>query len=188
LETYGSKAEFLSAVSSTLESDDISSDVSAAVVSGISAADDGLRATATPAQSVAFNLRIGAWVVSDEDLPIIRAIGAVAAAVAASLATGGVALPLTAPAITELANLCWQAWRKGARLNSTQILVFGFLQTHGPVTVTRLESLLRTQGNDLSRDEIRTTLHSLTEFELNDGSLLALADRGDGDVWKALKV
>src|SRR5215472_2416017 len=118
--TYETQGEFLDAVSAVLDDDGASGDLQSALLSGIAIADDDLR-TGKQAEALALNLKVGTWVIRDDDVPVIQALGAIAAAVAASLATGGLALPSVAVAVTAFADLCWRAWRKGARLTESEL-------------------------------------------------------------------
>src|SRR2546426_640897 len=51
-----------------------SQDVRSALISGISSADDVLRSQVTGSKSLALNLKIGTWVIRDDDLPLFRAL------------------------------------------------------------------------------------------------------------------
>lgn len=185
---FKTRNEFLDAVSSGLADEGISEDIGAALVSGIADADEALRQAPAQRSSSALNLKVGAWVIRDEDLPLLRSLGNTATAVAASLVSGGLALPAVAAAVSSLADICWQVWKKGGRLSSSQVLVYGFLRAHGPASTDRLAEYLREKGEERSVDEVNATLYSLKSLELNDGHLLSMAEELGDDVWRALRV
>lgn len=187
LSTYRTQADFLGAVSSLLDADGAPRDLRSALVSGIASADDGLR-RARASDSLALDLKVGAWVIRDDDVPIIQALNAIGAAVAASLATSGVALPSVALAVTGLADLCWRAWRRGARLSELQLAVYGFLAAQGPMKVDALAACLANDDRAVAPDVLEGTLRGLTEFDLSDGNVVALVAREHDGAWKALRV
>ena len=63
-----------------------SQDVRSALISGISSADDVVRSQVTGSKSLALNLKIGTWVIRDDDLPLFRALSPTGAAIALTLA------------------------------------------------------------------------------------------------------
>ncbi len=182
---YKQKDSFLSAVSDGLQNQGVPASAASAVLDGISRADDNLRAEEAGPRGVALNLRIGSWVLRDDDLPIIQTLGTTATALAATLATGGIAWPAAAAALTSFADLCWKAWRKGASLSSTELIVYGFVKAHGPITVERLSTLLQEAKESLSVQEIEVALRNLAEMELNNGELLAMTSLENDGVWVA---
>jgi hypothetical protein len=189
LSTFSNKDDFLAAVSSKLDDVTSSEDVRSALVSGISLADDSLRGSAGDKESLALSLKVGAWVIRDDDLPLLQALNATGAAVALSLTTAGIAWPAVVAALTGFADLCWRAWRKGARLSSLQVAVYGFLKAHGPMTVDALTDFVRSEhGEATSVDVVKAVLESLHEVDANDGHLITLASKDTSGVWKALRI
>jgi hypothetical protein len=185
--THRTKDDFLNALSSQLEEQRVSVDIRSALLSGFSAASDRL-SNEEPEQSQAFHLKLGAWIIRDEDIPLLQAISATATAVALSLTTAGLAWPSIATALTSLTDVCWRAWRKGGRLSPQQVSVYGCLDAFGPSTCDSLLVHLPKHGKDLSADALVSTLESLTEIELNDGRIIALASQNANAVWRALKI
>jgi hypothetical protein len=188
LSTFKTKDDFLGAVSSHLEKQQSPANIRAALLTGISVAEDDLRQQSQGEQSQAFHLKLGSWVIRDDDIPIFEAVNSMAAAVALSLSTGGVAWPAIATALTGLANISWRMWRRGAHLSSRQIAVYGFLQAQGPMTVIALAEVLKKAGHDLTEENITSTLESLSEIELNSGQIIKLASKDANGNWKALKI
>ena len=74
MSTFKSKVDFIAAVSSKLDPTQTSQDVRSALISGISSADDVVRSQVTGSKSLALNLKIGTWVIRDDDLPLFRAL------------------------------------------------------------------------------------------------------------------
>lgn len=186
--TYQTKDAFLDAVSCALDAQGISSDLRSTLLSGIGVADDKLRSEAAESTEAGLNLKLGAWVIRDDDLPIFAALNTVAVAVAASLVSGGLAWPLVATSLTGLAELCWRAWRKGAQLSEIQVAVYGFMRAHGPLTVEALADLLHASGQPIPLATLRSTLHGLTQIDLNSGNVVALAKEGHDHLWHAMRI
>jgi len=188
LRTYKTKDAFLSAVSSALDAQGTPPDLRTPILSGLASADDDLRSENRELDSGGLNLKLGAWIIRDDDLPIFTALNTVATAVAASLVSGGLAWPLVATALTGLADLCWRAWRKGARLSSLQVTVYGFLKARGPLAVEELARLLEASGQQVPLATLRATLRGLTQIDINTGNLVALAKEDKDHVWQALRI
>jgi hypothetical protein len=188
LSTYKTKEDFLGAVSSHIQQQQPQADVTAALLSGISSAEDAVREEQRDEKSQAFHLKLGSWVIRDEDIPIFDAVNSSAAAVVTTLTTAGMPWVAIATAVTGLAHVCWRAWRKGARLSGQQVSVYGLLRAQGPMTAAALTAALRNTGKDVKEEDVGSTLESLTEIELNDGEIIELASKDDNQRWKALKI
>src|SRR6267142_5241037 len=107
LSTYKTKDDFLGAVSSHLEKQESQANIRSALLTGISAAEDDLR-NESREESQAFHLKLGSWVIRDDDIPIFESFNSMATAVALTLTTAGIAWPAVAAALTALANICWR--------------------------------------------------------------------------------
>jgi hypothetical protein len=186
--TYVNQDEFLDGVSSVLDEDGADGDLTSALLVGFAAADRDLRTIEGGSEALALNLKVGGWVIRDDDVPVIQALGAIAAAVAASFATGGVALPSVAIAVTAFADLCWRAWRKGARLTEPELAVYGFLAAQGPLSEEALRARLAENERGVSSETLSATLRHLTAFDLSDGRVVALAAKEEDGLWRARKI
>jgi hypothetical protein len=185
--TYKTKAEFLTAVLLHLQLED-SQAIRSALVSGISSADDDLRENALGEESQAFHLKVGSRIIRDDDLPIFEAVSSMATAVAVTLTTAGIPWPAIATALSQIANICWRVWRRGAHLSAPQVAVYGFLKAQGPLTVNALAEGLNKMGKDLAHDDVASTLQSLSEIELSNGQIIKLATKDANEYWKALNI
>jgi hypothetical protein len=188
LSTYKTKDEFLSAVSAHLEKEESQGKVSSALLSGVSSAEDDFRNEARAEDSQAFHLKLGAWVIRDDDLPIFEAVSSMGTALALSLTTAGIAWPAAAAALSQIANMCWRVWRRGAHLTAPEVAVYGFLEAQGPMTVSALTEGLKKAGKDLAQNDVASALQSLSEIELNNGQIIKLASRDANERWKASKI
>jgi hypothetical protein len=188
LTKYATQEEFLRGVSLVLDAEDRDGALREALLSGIASADDDVRASAQDYGSLALNLKVGSWVIRDDDLPIIQALSSLAAAIAASLGTAGIALPSVVVAVTGLADLCWRAWRKGARLSEPQLAVYGCLAARGPMSAEAVAKCLAEDGRPMSSEALDGTLRTLGAFDMSDGRVVALVKREDDGTWKAMKV
>jgi hypothetical protein len=185
--TYPTKNEFLTAVASELQPSSASAEIHSALLSGISSADDALRSEESD-KSQAFHLKVGAWIIGEGDIPLLQALNTTAGTTAVLMKAQGLAWPVIASVLSSLADVCWRAWRKGGRLSPQQVSVYGCLQALGPLTREALSVHLQRKGEDLSPDKVTSTLESLTEIELNDGQIIALASKDVDQLWKALKI
>lgn len=188
LTTFKTQDEFLSALSEQMDKANAAGDQRSALLAGLAKADDELRAATHTRGSAALNLKVGSWVIRDADLPLIAAVSATGTAVAATLATAGIAWPLIAAALTSLADVCWKAWRKGARLSEPQVRVYGLLQSSGPLSKDGLAELLDHLGDKMELVALTATLNSLTEVELSDGDIISLAREDNGGFWRAVRI
>lgn len=188
LSTYKTKDDFLAGVSAQLETQSTDQNIRSALIAGISVADDDLRDGNRGDQAQAFHLKVGSWVIRDDDVPLFEGVNSMATAVTLSLVSAGLNWPAVASALTSIANICWRIWRKGARLTSRQISVYGFLKAHGPMRIAPLTAALNKGGEDFSEQDVASTLKSLAELELNDGQIVALAAEDADNEWKALKI
>ena len=186
--TYKTKDDFLGAVSSHLHAPESQPDIRSALLTGISSAEDDLRSESRDEKSQAFHLKLGSWVIRDNDIPIFEAVNSAATAIALTLTTAGIAWPAVATALTALANICWRMWRKGAHLSSRQISVYGLLREQGPLTLAALVDSLKKSGEDFTQQDVTSTLDSLSEIELNDGQIIKLVSKDSNEYWKALKI
>lgn len=186
--TYKTKTEFLNAVSLHLQLEDSPADVRSALLSGISSAEDELREDARGEKSQAFHLKVGSWFIRDDDLPIFEAVSSIAAALALTLSTAGIAWPAIATALAQIANMCWRIWRRGARLSEPEVAVYGFLKAQGPLTINALVEGLNKMGKNLAPADVTSTLQSLSEIELGNGQIIKLATKDANEYWKALNI
>jgi hypothetical protein len=188
LATFKTKDDFLAGVSARLDAHHTDPNIRSALVDGISAADEELRNGIRGDQAQAFHLQLGAWVIRDDDVPLFEGVNSMAAAVTLSLTSAGLNWPAVAAALAAIANICWRVWRKGARLTSRQISVYGFLKANGPMRIAALTAALNKAGEDLSEADVASTLKNLAELELNDGQIIALASEDATHEWKGLKI
>src|SRR5215831_8562455 len=167
LSTYQTKDDFLNAVLTHLPPQDSQEDIRSALLAGISSAEDDLREQARHDESQAIHLKLGSWVIRDDDLPIFEAVSSMATAVTLTLTTAGIAWPAIATALSQIANMSWRVWRRGAHLSAPQVDVYGFLKAQGPLTVSALTEGLNKAGKSLTESDVSATLQSLSEIELN---------------------
>jgi hypothetical protein len=185
VQQYAAAQDFLTAIESRLQARGATPAIAAALASGVGSAETELRQEPILPGNTALNVRLGGFVIRDDDLPFLDALSAVAMAAAATVGTAGLTAPLVITAVTALAKLCWNAWRKGAVLNDAQVLVLGLLGTRGPMAPGELTELVRQQRADVDAAAVQRTLQSLKELELNDGRFVALASVDDAGTWRA---
>jgi hypothetical protein len=188
LSTFKTKEEFLGAVSSQLEKQQSESNIRSALLAGVSSAEDDLRNESAEEESQAFHLKMGSWVIRDDDIPIFEAVNSTATAVALTLTTAGIAWPAVATTLITFANVCWRVWRRGVHLSSRQVSVYGFLKAQGPMTLIALTDGLKKAGEDFTQEDLASTLESLSEIELNNGQIVKLASKDANEQWKALNI
>jgi hypothetical protein len=182
---FSTEAEFIVEVQRRLQVQNVPENVAGALADGIAAADRAVRAEAPRVNPTVQNLRIGAWFIRSDDLPLFDAIAAIGG-VGATLASGGVLAPAAAlGAAVSFAKASWQVWRRGARLSAEQLSVLRVLSLRGPLASEDLGHALAAEsaGSDVER-----LLHDLETVELHDGALVSLVRREADGRWKALPV
>jgi hypothetical protein len=179
---------FAAAISSHVSASAVDPTIASAITSGIVAAEGELRAAPALPGNTGLNVRLRGFIIRDADIPFLQAMSAVATAVAAGASTAGLTAPLVIAAVTSLAQLCWNIWRKGALLNEAQMLVLGLLRARGPMPLAALIELVQQQrpGADMAFTE--RTLLSLKEIELSDGQIIALATRDADGLWHGHRI
>ncbi len=180
--TLNDAAAFQAAIGDQLG--DLPPDVAAVLAAGVAAGEDAYRATPALPGQTALNLRIGRYVIRDEDLPVVETIGSAAAGLATVAASAGIAWPAIVPAITAIATLGWTLWRKGALLTPRQLRVVGLLRNLGPCPAATLAPLAAVDGV-VPEDALDGVLQSLKEVETRDGTLVALAVIDGQMFWRA---
>ncbi|WP_431283842.1 hypothetical protein ACQW02_03235 [Humitalea sp. 24SJ18S-53] len=165
---------------------DTPADVASVLAAGVAMGEEAFRATPALPGQTALNLRIGRYVIRDDDLPVIETIGSAATGLATLAASAGIAWPAIVPAITAVATLAWTLWRKGALLTPRQLRVVGLLQTHGPCPVAVLAPLAAADGaGAVPETMLEGVLLSLKEVETRDGHVVALAAADTQGFWRA---
>ena len=185
---FQTEKDFAAAISLHVTTAIIDPSVASAITNGVAAAERELRAAPVLPGRTALDVRLGGFVIRDADIPFLQALSAVGTAVAAAASTAGLTAPLVIAAVTSLAQLCWNVWRKGTFLNEAQMLVLGLLLARGPTSLNTLTELVqqRRPGADASFAE--ATLLSLGELELSDGQIVALATRDDAGLWHGHRI
>ncbi len=130
------------------------------------------------------NLQVGNWVIRDKDLPVLEAIGMVGAAITAVMAPGALAAGAVVAGLTSFAKLAWSTWRKSARLSQGEIAVIAFLQMEGPLSLEDLLARAAEVLPDLSADEVKSALLSLTDVEQLDGDIVELVRKDASGRWR----
>ena len=130
------------------------------------------------------DLRLKNWILREEDIPVIEAIGIVSAAALAALAPEVIAAAVVVTALTSFATICWKAWRKGAWLSKNEIAVLGFLQIHGPMYLEELKHKAAATVDDLSENDVELALQSLTDVEFRDGNIVELVRKDASGRWR----
>ena len=176
---------FRAAVQARLGPERVDPAIVAALADGVVQAEHAVAAEVRlPGQS-SLNVRLGKFVVRDDDLPLFESLGAVAAAVTAAMSTAGVATPLIVTAVVSLARLCWTLWRKGVLLTDDQMMVLGVLQTSGPSTLDEVLARIRARAPAMPVERVTATLRSLGEIELSSGAILRLASADSANLWRS---
>jgi hypothetical protein len=185
---FPTEKEFAAAISSYVAAPHIDPTIASAITIGVVAAEHEVRAGPALPGNTALNVRLGGFVIRDADVPFLEVITAVATAVAAASSTAGLTASLVIAAVTSLAQLCWNVWRKGVVLNDAQILVLGLLNARGPLSLRALADLVRQQRPGADLAFAKKTLLSLSELELSDGQIITLATRDVAGFWHGHRI
>lgn len=144
-----------------------------ALAASIRDAETDLRAEPADA-SEGLNLRLGRFVLRDEDLPIAESIALAASTAVTLLAPGVVVAAAVITAVASFSTLAWKAWRKGARLSPREITVLGLVNMHGPLTDDELLALAAKAEPALTPQDVASALASLGDVEMRDGDIVSL--------------
>lgn len=181
MRTFATESEFSGALGGSLG--DLSPEVRAAVCAGIVTGDAAARGPAVGSDGT-LNLRIGGWVLRDQDVPVTEMIGIVGTAATAALAPGALAAGAVIAALTSFAAIAWKAWRRGARLSKPEIAVLGFLEVQGPMPLEELKARAPAALPDVSAADVERALATLQDVELRDGDIVALVRKDAAGLWR----
>ena len=177
MRTFETAEEFQSAVAEALPP--IDEDLRRQLALGVENAELEYRKDSAEHQGEGLNLRLGRFVMRDEDLPVVQAIGIATAAALALLTPGVIVAGAIVTAVSGFAGLVWKGWRDGAMMTPNEIAVLGLLQLHGPVTAEELRRLGAARNPPLAPETIDRALASLGEMEMRDGDIVSFI-REDG--------
>jgi hypothetical protein len=184
--TFANEEEFRQAISA-----DIGATAPAGLVDTLSAAvvtgEQMWRAVPERLGETALNLKVGRFIIRDEDLPFIETIGTVAT----TLAGAGTAASLTAaaliPAITGLATIAWNLWRRGLVLSRDELALLGLLRSADTISSDNLLTLARSAGLSIDSKALEHALQRLTDATTRDGTEVHLTKQENG-LWRALPI
>lgn len=187
LRTYESREMFLAAIESAWPSANTPLDLKSALLHGVELADERLGQDQAESGVDSRDLRIGTWVIRDDDLPFLATLSTAAVAVATAACGSGIPWPAVIAAGGKVAELAWTAWRRGAQLTVEQAEVLGLLRTFGPQTVNDLTKLVAQRGSPkLSTAAIEIVVSSLSQVRLRSGDTIALALQDHRGQWRAV--
>ena len=187
MQKFSKQSDFLDAAMTHVQPGTAGGAVFEALRSGISEADGELRKEAHATDS-ALGLRVGAWIIRSEDIPVLEAISIGAAAATAVAGPVGLTAAAVVTAVSGFATLCWKAWRKGATLSKDEVAVLGFLQVHGPLSVEDLKTMAASQLKDMTAERVELAMKSLGEVELLSGELVDLVRKDASGRWKVRSI
>ena len=174
MRTFETAADFEAAVDEAMRPILADAEMRRQLAAGMEQAEGELRGEADPNSDDGLNLRLGRFVLREEDLPVVEAIGVVSAAAVALLAPAAVAAGMIVTAVSSFAAMTWKAWRKGARLAPNEIKVLGLLKIHGPLAAEELRRLALEVDPGLTPDIVDRALASLGDVEMRDGDIVSL--------------
>lgn len=173
MRTFTTAAEFGAALDEAMLPGLADTDMRRQLAAGLEKAEVELREEADPDSGEGLNLRIGRFVLREEDLPVVEAIGIVSAAAVALLAPAAVAAGIIA-VVGNFAAMTWKAWRKGARLSPNEIKILGLLEIHGPLDAEELLRLAAQIDPGLTPETVDRALATLGDVEMRDGDIVSL--------------
>lgn len=180
---FATEAEFVEAIDATMPPDRVSDPVRAALTAGIRAGEAEAR-DVPPNADGALNLRLGGWILRDQDIPMTELIGIVGVAATAVLASGVIAAGAVVTALTAFAAMAWKAWRKGAKLSKAELAVLGFLEMQGPMSLDDLKTRAPAALPDVTVSDIENAMASLRDVELRDGDIVELIREDAAGLWR----
>jgi hypothetical protein len=183
MQNFSTNAEFKSALDAALASSGASEPIRAALVEGVDRGETEQRGADRPVNR-ALNLRVGDWVLREQDMPVLELIGMVAAAATAALAPEAIAATAVVTALSSFAGLCWKTWRKGAPLSKAEIAVLGFVEVHSPIAQADLEAKASAPLG-LTPADIDNAILTLQQVETRDGNVVSLIRKDAAGQWRA---
>lgn len=144
----------------------------------------------TEQQVGGFGLRVGTWVIRDEDLNLLDAFATGVLAGFGAVA-GGPIVVAVATACVAGAKLVWAASRKGITLSKDQQVVITALQTYKTgCTKEQLSQWLTEnfRSGGWSPDKVSITLAQLEKIATYDGTVVAIAQKDGRGCWHAAGV
>lgn len=173
MRTFENAGEFERAVEQLIGPALADAGLRAQLASSVEKAEVELRKEADGASGEGLNLRLGRFVLRDEDVPVIETIGIATTAALALLVPGVIVAGAIITAVSGFAGLVWKGWRNGAMLSPDEIAVLGLLQIHGPLELEELHRLGTARDPPLSPETVDRALASLREVEMRDGDLVS---------------
>ncbi|SRR5712691_2152016 len=184
MRTFTTESEFAGAIDATLQMRAVPADVRTALTAGIGQGEMQSRED-VPNPDGTLNLRLNAWILREQDIPVTEIIGVVGAAAAMALAPGAIAAGAVITALSAFAAMCWKAWRKGAKLSKAEIAVLAFLEVHGPMSLDDLKAKAPAALEGLTAADVEQAMQSLQDVELRDGAIVELLRKDTAGLWRA---
>lgn len=183
MRTFETETEFTAAIGATLQGSVTSAEIRNALIVGIGAGEHDARDEQADADG-ALNLRLGNWILREQDIPVTELIGIVGTAAVAALAPGVIAAGAVVTALSTFAALAWKAWRKGAKLSKAEIAVLGFLEVQGPMSIDDLKIKAPAVLDGVAATDVERAMQSLQDVELRDGDIVAFIRKDSSGLWR----
>lgn len=181
MRTFETADEFETAVAEAMAAAPIDEDLRRRIAASVQDAELDYRRETAGSAGAGLNLRLGRFVMRDEDLPVVEAIGIATTAALALMTPGVLVAGAIVTAVSGFAALVWKGWRNGAMLTPDQIAVLGLVKLNGPVKAEELHRLGAARNPPLASETIDRALASLREVEMRDGDIVSfLREDGSG--------
>jgi hypothetical protein len=177
LTAYETEAEFTAAIAAQLP--ESGGEITDALLGGIAGADQALQRERAAAGGTGYELRLGKWILRDDDAPYFETMGTLLS-VSATLIAGGLTTQGVVAAASTLGAATWKVWRKGGKLTAEQVTLLTELENRGPLKEIELEQLLGADPKPI--------LAALRDVELRDGSSAELVKRAGDGRWRSVGV
>lgn len=180
MKAFDTEAEFETALAGSLDGD-IPEDVRVAIKDGILEEERLLRSGDVELHG--FNLRLGKWLLRDDDIPVIEIIGLVGSGILAIAATGPLGLAAVISGVKSFAKIVWDAWRKSARLGNNEITMLGVIEVFGPIDEADAIAEAQKIDADVKLETWAKSILSLTDVELANGDVVELIRKDASERW-----
>lgn len=180
MKIFETEADFEAALANSF-SDDFPENVRVAIQDGILEEERDLRSGAI--ETHGFNLRLGNWILRDDDIPVIEIVAGVGSGVLAIAATGPLGLAAVISGIKSFAKIVWDAWRKSARLGNNEIAMLGVIEVMGPIEEDRAIAEAQKLDAKVTAETWAKSILSLTDVELANGDIVELVRKDASDRW-----
>ena len=135
------------------------------------------------APRLGLGLRMRSWVIRQEDLGFFAVLSTGSLAAIASMTEPSATVPI-AGAFIAAAEAGWNVWRKGARLDPSELQVLILLEASDGLRPKEIADRLSNEKKKWSAKEVESILKRLSRLPTRNGTI-AVADKDSRGCWRS---